>query len=691
VSSRPSTPTRLWFDLALPFLLVFAALAWMRHEMATHMEIGWAQAFAIGAGRGLLQDAAVAALPSVAAGLAAALLRVPPLLVWAPLALAACACSYANLLYVEYFGVSLRLWVIEQHLADTWVIRELVGSMLLGVVAPAVLASLAALALLVWVGTRTSRGAAATSTALAALFGVAAGSSALYLEPAYQLGGSALSENVFFAIWKRDYRPQRNLAETEFTTAEIEAEHRRTLEVAMAEGKSASPVGVDLASFRDWDLAIEVPERESRARSWPMLRQLRADPEATRALRRQLGLPEDRAPDIVMLFLETVRAFEVQHPEIGEAIFPEYHRVVSEHGIAFSHAYSSALAVGLTVRGRFSSLCSMLPNFNAAATYISNPGLRVRCLPELAAEQGYDTLWLSGGPKHFHNKFVFESIHGFRAFYDEPWFMQFPFEAPFEGCGFPDKPFLRRSADLLAEREGPFLASLLTLSTHPPYSRVREAPVPNGVMATLREQKFWPEPYTRIPYVGYLSRLRYLDQSLGEFVDRLFAAENGERTLVVVLGDHAAGIRTVFDTTPEQKVEIRARIPMALLTKHMPEPQRIDAPVHQLDLAPTLAAIAGLEGEVTWIGRSLFGPGGSPWLFSGPGELHWRVGPRACYTAPGESQPRCYRIAAGGDPLFDRDIERVPLAKTQRHYMIELADDTRRAISENRIAPTRAN
>ena len=72
-----------------------------------------------------------------------------------------------------------------------------------------------------------------------------------------------------------------------------------------------------------------------------------------------------------MLFLESVRGFEFFHPEVGEKILSRTHRILNRHATVFTEGYSSSINAGQTVRGQFSTFCSMLPNMGGAATYIA--------------------------------------------------------------------------------------------------------------------------------------------------------------------------------------------------------------------------------------------------------------------------------------------------------------------------------
>jgi hypothetical protein len=456
--------------------------------------------------------------------------------------------------------------------------------------------------------------------------------------------------------------------------------------VSAVDTGTATRAGEILRQYRDWRPDAEavppVPIADGAEQTWPLEGTLSGDDGLGRALRTELGLPPGVRPNVIVLLLESVRALEILDPEIGPAIFPRLRPILAEHGMFFTAAYSSApFDAGRTVNGKFSTLCSMLPQFGGPAAYVARPGLRIRCLQEVAAENGYQTVSLFGGRPQFHNKYLFESMHGMERFVDYDFFKTIPYEERFHACDYPDQPFLRASVGVLEElgvAGKPFFASMLTISTHPPFSVIPGSDVPEPLARRIGNSE----------YEGYLSHLRYLDESLGEFFTKLFAGPLGENTVVVLLGDHGLRLRTV--TLSERRtVELTARVPLAILTKHMPAPSIRTDPVHQIDVAPTVAAIAGLTGKTTWLGRNLLRGAGSPWVVGGSGPLHYRVGNRACYSMTGEDRPRCYDLASGQDPLLDDDLRDGPWRADEAKFMEHVVDSARLAIALNLIAPPR--
>src|SRR5207302_9166014 len=115
----------------------------------------------------------------------------------------------------------------------------------------------------------------------------------------------------------------------------------------------------------------------------------------TESLRRRLGLPAAGPVNVVIVFCESFRSYELEDPVLGPRLFPHLTGWMKGHGVVFRQAYSSALSAAQTVRGQFATQCSMLPNVGGPATYIAYPGLHVSCLGDVLGKHGYSTMWLS--------------------------------------------------------------------------------------------------------------------------------------------------------------------------------------------------------------------------------------------------------------------------------------------------------
>jgi arylsulfatase A-like enzyme len=230
-----------------------------------------------------------------------------------------------------------------------------------------------------------------------------------------------------------------------------------------------------------------------------------------------------------------------------------------------------------------------------------------------------------------------------------------------------------------AQEGRPVFANILTMSTHHPVTEIPEGPVPPALRAAATQ---WP---AQKDYVGYLSRLRYLDDSLDRFFRALFEGPLGDRTLVVVLGDHGAYYTPHVPIAQHQVAELMTRIPFAFATKHLPAPGTISHPIHQIDVAPTVADIVGFRGDVPWLGRNALDGPGSPWVLAYNEQLAYRFGNHACYTLQGDDSPRCYRIDAGIDPMLRADLLPVRADPAEVRFFQWLAIAAHQAIALNQI------
>ena len=190
---------------------------------------------------------------------------------------------------------------------------------------------------------------------------------------------------------------------------------------------------VDLAAYRDYRdggpmLYAEATPLEdghdlkSKDPAFPLVQDFQADAQLTQRLRQRLGLPATGPVHILTLFVESMRVYELLHPDLAPIIYPRLRGILEKHALWFTQTYSSSFNAGQTVRGQFSTLCSMLPNVLGAATYIAHTTLRVHCLQEQLKNAGYNTLWMNSYQSTFHSKRQFEILHGTQHFYDGDYY-----------------------------------------------------------------------------------------------------------------------------------------------------------------------------------------------------------------------------------------------------------------------------
>jgi Sulfatase len=663
-------------------LVLVAALWWLRSELIAEVGVPLQQAVVLGLPCGLVLDLAIALL---VAGIAVCVAAVRPHLAHhTAIALSVVVLGFtaANVAYFGYFDGRLEPWIIATHLRDLPAIRGSVWH-LLATPALLVCAIGVPLGLLLLHGLRSVRPQASVPvmsarrgawllTAAAAL--VVCTTAIKY----YVVEGSSIVAEQVFVTW----------IEGELGLRPLQGRARRgieqTLHAAAAVNRSA-PAQV-LATLRDWDSQTEqVPAVNDFATAHPLVRRREPTAAHTRELRARLGLPAEGAVNVIVLFLESVRAFEMEHPKLWPSVFPRTRALLARHGLRFPTAYSSAWGGGQTVEAQFETLNSALPNFRGRSVYREYPDIRVASLASVARDHGYHTVWISGSPENLLNKRDFESRHGTDDFFGLAYLSAIPVEPTnHDWCGYPDERMLREAVRI-CEREAhdgrPIFANILTLNTHHPVTEIPEGQVPPALRAAATQ---WPAAKD---YVGYLSRLRYLDDSLDQFFSALFDGPLGDRTLVVLLGDHGQRYTPHVPIAQHQVVELMTRVPFAMVTKHLPAPGAVTYPVHQIDVAPTVADIAGFHADAPWLGRNVLDGPGSPWVFAHDEQLHYRFGDHACYTLEGDDGPRCYKVGADTDPLLRADLSPVRADPAEVSYFQWLTIAAHQAIAANQLMP----
>ncbi len=595
--------------------------------------------------------------------------------------------AFGDVLHFRYFHSPLELWVVLEHLGDGFAVRKSAG-----VLSQSSFIFLGgSVGLLGWCSYSFApshplehgwpRGAFWGSRLKGLILLVCVTSGVLLSSPGSRHESQVFDSQIFIR-WARDFG-------------------REMLANSGGEGSShLKQLDQDaryLAGLNREDYS-EIQEGAGEA-SWPLARELKVDESETRAFRKALGLPEKGPINIFFVFIESGRALEFWHPVLGRRLFPELRQLLSEKGISFQQAYSGAFKAGQTVRGQFSTLCSMYPDPLGPAPTISNPRIKVNCLADLAKNNHYKTTWFNAHEKTFNKKDIFESLHGTQAFYDKDWFIRHGVPtSPPQQFGLRDRPFLQETLRELKSIDasgGPIFANILTTTSHHPSGWIPEAGLtPQQIDELLGE--------VNSPARDYGSVLRYVDLSVSEFIRGVIGDPVlGPNSLVVLLGDHSHSHSIPDGLSSVSKVESLFRIPMALITRGMTQPRVFQQPVHQVDLALLVSKIAGLQGNVSWVGRTplrvehdgvVYGQVGSPWVYPGlNGETQFRRGSHLCVDNSSATGVECYEVPDGTDPLYWTTAEvksnRVSFQASPSNDMLRVLEATHSLVTHDALLP----
>jgi phosphoglycerol transferase MdoB-like AlkP superfamily enzyme len=378
-----------------------------------------------------------------------------------------------------------------------------------------------------------------------------------------------------------------------------------------------------------------------------------------------------RGKNIIVVQVESLQDFAVDLRVGEEEVMPHLHRWTAD-SVRFTNV-TDQTSEGRTSDAELTTMASLLPIDHGAAAF-RYPGNHYMALPRVLADRGYHTVSAVAFEPGFWNRRVMHPAYGFQ---------QTLFESDFRmteqiGWGLNDHDFLQQMVPRLAAQPRPFLAWLITLSLHHPYTDFPEA---HKVMRL--------GPLEGTPLGNYLHTMRFLDQALEDFEAAL--ARNGlDDSVIVVFGDHDAGFAR--DETLARTIGVRAddigwalndRVPLLI---HAPGLHGVHAiPAGQTDLAPTLLGLVGVDASpLPYVGRNLLadieqGPVPRPY-----GD--W-IDRRHLYLTHGADHvcvDLARRLAASGDDCSATD----DAARRERDVSrLVITDDLQRRIWERLMGP----
>jgi len=637
--SRVLRPAALYFWAVLCF---FTAYALMRNLIANELGLGLAARYRQGFFVALFADASLCFLPAAVGALAGCI--IPRARAWLQSALSfLCFALFATqVCYFLFFRKSFEPWMLGYGAGNLIAIR---GVVLHFFSLPPMMLALALFSaglvlqvLALSKASANSRGRrGALLLAAAAWFSVVlvVKQTPVWLRVPI-LEESSVSQNIAWRWWT-NWSNGKNKPLSMSELAE--------------RAKEAPQILNELRLMRGDELPLNAT-RSSGAIS--LLHALGPDPEKLARLRQDFGLPAQGPINVVILFMESARSFEFLHPEIGPKSYPRLHEIFKNHGVFFPQAATTA---SMTVQGQFTTLCSAFDVSKGLPVYTESPYLKIRCLPAVFADNGYSTYWMNPFEKTFSGKYLFESQHGMQNFLDHDTFRAKDESDSRNGSdwGVSDKVFLDQAFDRLSEihsRGKPFFAHLLTTGTHMPWHTMA-----GYNLDPKLDQLEKSDP----SYQGYLSSVRALDDAVGIFFDRFFKSPLARDTLIIVMSDHGTGVRPPYPAlSPLQERLIWPRIILGAVTSGMKMPGERNYPVNQVDVAPLIAAVAGLSGDVTWLGRDPLEGSGTPWMSISSGRFAYRTDNRICAKLGVDKSIHCWLAANGTDPLLEEKLSEIP-------------------------------
>lgn len=301
--------------------------------------------------------------------------------------------------------------------------------------------------------------------------------------------------------------------------------------------------------------------------------------------------PEDdmfgiaKGKNVILISMESTQNFVINEKVNGQEITPFLNDFIKE-SYYFNNFYHQT-AQGKTSDSEFLVDNSLYP-LSRGAVFFTHSGNKFAAAPEILNQNGYYTASLHANNKSFWNRDIMYDSFGYQRFYSLPDYEVT--ETNSVGWGMKDIDFFEQSVQHLKEMPEPYYAKFITLTNHFPFE--------------LGEEDQFIEPYTsgNKTVDSYFPTVRYTDEAIKNFIQRLKDEGIYEDSIIILYGDHygisenhnkAMGEFLGTEVTPFVSTQLQ-RVPLII---HIPgqEGKTISKVSGQIDIKPTILHLLGID------------------------------------------------------------------------------------------------
>lgn len=302
--------------------------------------------------------------------------------------------------------------------------------------------------------------------------------------------------------------------------------------------------------------------------------------------------------NLIFIQVESLENAVIGEKINGQEITPNLNTLAAK-GSYFPNYYSE-VGPGTTADAEFSTLNSLyaLPD---KVAFIAYPDDHYSSLPNLLKSNGYGTYSFHGDAASFWNRANIYPQLGY-----EKWFSKPDFTVPREigAFGLGDEDFFDQATVKLQSLPQPFMATLITLSSHTPFqipTDLETLTIPSsGKLSWIQYQ--------------YLESIHYTDQAIGALIKELKTDGLYNNSLIVIYGDHGSYTNIAsalgVNKTPFADFNLQnTQVPLIILAPGTTLPVGTDdMPGSHIDLYPTVADMLGITPPPpsTLLGQDLF-------------------------------------------------------------------------------------
>ncbi|MBI3402086.1 MAG: sulfatase-like hydrolase/transferase [Acidobacteria bacterium] len=378
-----------------------------------------------------------------------------------------------------------------------------------------------------------------------------------------------------------------------------------------------------------------------------------------------------RPPNVILVVLESVAA---QWTSVSGGTYESTPTLKAEaaHGVVFDRFYAH---VGRSSNSLASILLSVYTKLDFLDYTEEFPRATQTSLAAVLRDRGYRTSFMTSSNMSWAGWDTFIPSHGFSEVRDD---RSLPCTARVTSWGLADACVVDGIAQFIAQNPTtPFFVMAWTQQTHHPYE-----PTPGVPLLDLVREPNIPDEYD----LGrYLNVLHETDRHLARLFEAIRRGGLGEDTLVVVVGDHGQAFGFPHDSymQGQSAYEEDVRVPLLVwFPRRYASATRSPMIGGLVDLAPTIAELAGVPAAADWQGRSLFDPQRAPRAYFYVAQNEFKLGVRE------EGWKYILDLRTGVEELYDLEhdpSEQHNVASAQRERSARLRQRLAAWTEANRV------
>lgn len=289
-------------------------------------------------------------------------------------------------------------------------------------------------------------------------------------------------------------------------------------------------------------------------------------------------MQRERPLNLVIVLEESLGATYVESLGGIKGVTP-YLEALKNDGWWFENLYATGTR---SVRGIEAVVAGYMPTPARSTVKLSLSQQNFATLADVLGRQGYHTEFMYGGEAHFDNMRSFFTGNGFQQITDQNSITSPEFVGSW---GASDGDLFNKAHERFTElhqSNKPFFGLVFSSSNHEPFE------FPDGKIELYEE-----------PKATVNNAVKYADYALGQFFKQAKTSDYWQNTLFLVVADHDSRVYG-SELVPVKKFHIPGVIVGADI-----QAKSIETLTSQIDLAPTLLSLMGIESQHPFVGRDL--------------------------------------------------------------------------------------